>query len=199
MLGCLFHFDQCIHRKVQNIGLQQLFRDDDATKRWIRRILALPLAPLASFATGPNGSAVWNAVLEAVPADADIEKVNQLHRYIQNPWLDMENAQFAPFLWNHFVTGNVRTINAVEGWHRIVNTFFKKPHPNIYKFIDIIKNQQRKTSLRVAQLQGGAPNLLQRKTYSAIDNAIQVLKEHLQNGVIDLPRYLDSVGYNLRF
>ncbi len=51
----------------------------------------------------------------------------------------------------------------------------------------------------VAQSQGGAPKLLQRKTDAAIDNAIQVLKEHLQNGVIDLPRYLDSVGYNLRF
>ncbi len=93
-----------------------------------KKNFTLPLAPLASFATGPNGSAVWNAVLEAVPADADVEKVNQLHRYIQHQWLDLENAQFAPFLWNHFATGNVRKC---EGWHRIVNSFFRKPDPNV--------------------------------------------------------------------
>jgi carbamate kinase len=102
-------------------------------------------------------------------------------------------------LWNHYETGNTRTTNAVEGWHRIINSYLRKPRPNIFKFMDIIKQQQHKSAIRIAQLQNGAPGQRRKRTYANLDAAIDRLKTQLQNGEIQLANYLDAVGYNIRF
>lgn len=197
-IGCLFHFDQCIHRHVQQIGLQTEYQNNDNARRWIRRILALPLAPLNTLAQGANSEA-WRCVLEIAPAHINNDLVQQLHTYCLNQWIDLVNAQFAPFLWNHWNTGNVRTINAVEGWHRIINSFLRKPHPHIYKFMEIMKQQQHKSAIRVAQLQNGAPGQRRKKHYARVDDTIQRLKQQLTNENITLGNYLDAVGYHVRF
>lgn len=196
--GCLFHFDQCIHRKVQEIGLQMEYQNNDITRKWIRRILALPLAPLQTLANGA-GSEAWLCVLEIAPQHLNQDIVQQLHNYCIHQWIDLIDAQFAPFLWNHWNTGNIRTTNAVEGWHRIVNSFLRKPHPNFFKFMNILKQQQHKVAVRITQLQNGAPGQRRRKKYATIDDTIQRLKVRLNAADIPLGSYLDAVGYNIRF
>ena len=43
--GCMFHFGQCIWRKLQSLGLQQAYAEDLQFQAWARLILALPLLP----------------------------------------------------------------------------------------------------------------------------------------------------------
>ncbi|XP_064463978.1 uncharacterized protein LOC135375191 [Ornithodoros turicata] len=45
--GCLFHFIQCITRKVGELGLQTLYRDEEnpALKQWVRKVVGLALLP----------------------------------------------------------------------------------------------------------------------------------------------------------
>ena len=177
------------------VGLQQEYREDPLVRHWIRRILALPLAPLACFV---DGSAA-NAVREAIPEGVNPEKIDQIMTYLNDQWLDLIDSNFAPMLWSHYESDRVRTINAVEGWHRIVNTFFNKPHPNFYKFLDILKSQQHKVSIRVTQLNQGGPNNRRCSKYRRIDEGITRLKERFANGDLDIRRYLDGIGHLLQW
>ncbi len=44
--GCLFHFDQCIYRRVYSLKLRDVYRDEHGPcRRWIRRLMALPMVP----------------------------------------------------------------------------------------------------------------------------------------------------------
>ncbi len=69
-------------------------------RRWVRRILALPLAPLQSFVNGVHSEA-YGAVVAIAPATIDQEKVQMMHEYLVRVWIDMVDSTFAPFLCNH--------------------------------------------------------------------------------------------------
>lgn len=45
MRGCVFHMVQAIYRKVQELGVQVLYSDDDATYTLIRKLMVLPFLP----------------------------------------------------------------------------------------------------------------------------------------------------------
>ncbi|XP_071956851.1 uncharacterized protein [Antedon mediterranea] len=44
--GCLFHYTQAIFRKVQDVGLQRAYRQQAATRLFIRQLMALPTLPV---------------------------------------------------------------------------------------------------------------------------------------------------------
>ena len=43
--GCAFHWGQAVWRKTQEIGLRRAYLNDDATHKYIKKLLALPLLP----------------------------------------------------------------------------------------------------------------------------------------------------------
>jgi len=45
LFGCNFHWTQAVWRLVQELGLQVAYRDDDATQRFCRKVMALPFLP----------------------------------------------------------------------------------------------------------------------------------------------------------
>ena len=45
LFGCNFHWTQAVWRKIQELGLQAAYRDDDATQRFCRKVMALPFLP----------------------------------------------------------------------------------------------------------------------------------------------------------
>ena len=48
--GCVFHWAQAVWRKVQEIGLQAAYINDDASMKFIRRLVALPFLPYKQLA-----------------------------------------------------------------------------------------------------------------------------------------------------
>ena len=50
--GCAFHWGQAVWRKVQGLGLQQQFMQDDATYKYVRKLLVLPLLPAEHIIVG---------------------------------------------------------------------------------------------------------------------------------------------------
>ena len=69
----------------------------------------------------------------------------------------------------------------------VMNSYLRKPQPNIYKFVDIIKKQVHKSAIRIAQI-------LQRCTKGRHANADATIarKKQLSNGGMNLSDYLDS-------
>ena len=43
--GCYFHFSQCLWRKVQALGMTDLYKNDADTKNFIHKAAALPFIP----------------------------------------------------------------------------------------------------------------------------------------------------------
>ncbi len=52
--GCLYHFSQCILRRVQAMGFASNYRQDCQVRRWIRLAVALALLPEENIDDGFN-------------------------------------------------------------------------------------------------------------------------------------------------
>ncbi len=79
--GCLFHFAQYIYRKETELGLKVEYHTDNpqGTRKWIRRIMALPLVPPGRIA----------GTLAVIQRDAPIiphipQAVQDMHGYLRN-------------------------------------------------------------------------------------------------------------------
>ncbi len=126
--GCLFHFCQAIWRKVQTLGLAVRYKEDDAFNRIVRRASALPLVPRDE---------IHNVWMQAMNESDDPE-------IMRLTWVDELVAVFPAELWWQYDNLNgVRTNNHLEGWHSRMNKTFSHPHPNIYRLIDMLKQEQR--------------------------------------------------------
>ena len=55
-------------------------------------------------------------------------------------WID--NPIFAISLWNHFKNAEIRVDNNNEGYNRRFSDKCSAPHPNLWKFIELIQEEE---------------------------------------------------------
>ena len=106
--GCMFHFGQCVWRKLQSLGLQQAYAEDLQFQAWARLILALPLLPTYEV------EAFWMVIEQQAPVQ-QYPASRDLCEYFSRFWIDDNTATFAIPIWNHFATDGPRTTNHVKG------------------------------------------------------------------------------------
>lgn len=147
--GCLFHFTQSIYRHVQTSGLQVAYNTDTppGTKRWLRRLMGLPLIP-AIRVTG-----VYNAI---VAQASNLPQAPQLHQYVFDTYIDPNGALFPNTCWCVFGMMN-RTTNMCEGFHNALNTALSVKHPSVYRLIETLQDVEASNERMLAQLAMGAP------------------------------------------
>jgi hypothetical protein len=58
-------------------------------------------------------------------------------------------------IWNHFDTDGPRTTNHLEGWHHKLKNHVAHPHPNIFYLINLLKEQQASTEIKLIQYSAG--------------------------------------------
>ena len=76
--GCIFHWTQAIWRKVQAFGLASVYKDNDATHKYIRCIMALPFLPHEHIPT------MFNELKDLAMSPP----LQSLVDYIQETWLE---------------------------------------------------------------------------------------------------------------
>ncbi|CAF1118193.1 unnamed protein product, partial [Brachionus calyciflorus] len=64
-------------------------------------------------------------------------KCHQLFNYFKKEWVKKHGAE----KWNHF-DSKLRTNNKIEGFHSAFNNKIRIKHPNLFLFINCIKQQQ---------------------------------------------------------
>ena len=131
--GCMFHYTQAIWRKTQQIGLAEQYKNDDSVKTWVRRAAGLPLLPM---------NEVQNTWLEAMRTTPAVPRAVEFNDYVVTTWVD-DDARFPLRMWNHFTNADPRTNNNVEGFHSRVNRLLPHRHPNIYRFVELIKGIEK--------------------------------------------------------
>ena len=88
-------------------------------------------------------------------------------------------------------------IDRIEGWHRRLQAAVSAHHPNIWKFIKVLKREQSLVDVEVNQALGGHQQALQRRQYAAFNTRIVTLvRDYGNRHVLD---YLHGIGHNLSF
>ncbi|XP_067668115.1 uncharacterized protein [Haliotis asinina] len=85
-------------------------------------------------------------------------------------WIEGPGRQ----MWNHFHTVSSKTTNHVEGWHARLGKLGQK-HPNIYRFIGIIRKEQSYTETTILQMVHGGKQAPKKKKYRHTDDEIQCM------------------------
>ena len=106
--GCSFHWSQAVWRKVQELGYQPLYFQNNHLRKFLRRLLSLPYLPDHEIA-----GAFFH--LQQKPAAA---RVRDLMEYVECTWV--ESSLWPPRCWSVF-DQPIRTNNDVEGWHHSLN------------------------------------------------------------------------------
>jgi len=68
-------------------------------------------------------------------------RIIQFTDYILETYLT-NDAEFPPQIWTEFASSTMRTTNHCESFHKKLNSSFNSSYPNIFNFIDILKNMQ---------------------------------------------------------
>ncbi len=190
--GCLFHFAQAIWRNVQKAGLTVRYKDDEAFNRVVRRALALPLLPPEQVED------VWMAALNEIADDDDSAMC--FNDYVTTTWVDPLAARYPVEMWSHFETlDGIRTTNHLESWHHKMKKELDRPHPNIFRAIELFKEQQSDSEHAIRLLQAGGAAPTQRRKYRIVTERLVRLKQRLQEGHITAYHYAGAVGGIMTF
>lgn len=118
------------------------------------------------------------------------EKVEIFVDYILETYI-LNESNFPPFLWAEYSASTTRTTNSCEAFHSKFNALFYSAHPNIFVFIDVLKNIQKDTyiKLRSTHLNTRRTNIIEKETF--IRNAMKRLEENQ----IDKLEFIQILSY----
>ena len=195
--GCFFHLCKNIWRKVQSAGLQQRYQDDAEFSISVRMIMALAFIPLPDLDTAFDD--LFNEIRNNFNNDMD-DVLNYFEdTYMGRPRRNgrRDPPMFAHEMWTMYSrTRNhlPRTNNNVEGWHRGLQFHINACHPNIWKFLNVIKREESLTKVKVNQCLGGIP-VPENKRYADCNTRIVNIVQNYP-GMQSL-EYLRRIAYNL--
>lgn len=139
--GCRFHLMQAWYRYIGSCGLirEYKFADSEISK-WLKYIFGLPFLPPLEV----EESFIFD-FMAIQPKDTRIEKFSD---YILDNYIG-DHATFPPEMWATLSESLELTTNACESFHSRFNDNFYHSHPNIFHFIDVLKNFQTETYIKI--------------------------------------------------
>lgn len=144
LIGCRFHLGQAWFRKIQKLGLTAEYKNQESEiGRWLKYTFGLPFLNPADV-----GDCFAYDFAELQPED---EKVSKYADYLVDNYIG-EEASFPPELWAECSDSIERTTNACESFHSRFNSNFYSTHPNIFAFIEVLKQFQTDTYVKLQSL-----------------------------------------------
>lgn len=144
IIGCRFHLTQSWFRQIQKLGLVKEFRDTySEIGRWLKWTFGLLFL---------NPNEVENSFVDdlysVMPSN---EKCVKYADYLVDNYI-CEVATFTPDMWASCTQSLERTTNGCESFHSKFNESFYMSHPDIFKFIDVIKDVQLNTYIKIVSV-----------------------------------------------
>jgi hypothetical protein len=176
--GCWFHFCQSCYRNTQKLGLMALYDDHAETRELLRSFMALALLPIDRIDEG------FQLLKHKILAADHKDQLQLFVSYFEKEW--MQNCP--PSTWS--VGGKRwRTNNHAEGESLIFYSFAMKlltnlhclllsflaqnrrfssrvvqPHPNLWRFIQCLKQEESVISHRMIQTGLGCSSVKESKS-----------------------------------
>lgn len=192
--NCLFHLGQCLWRKIQDLNLVALYKDNDDIRLQCKWLVALAFVPTAELVAA-FVDCKTQARAELIPLYEYWEST-----YIgaprrgrrQTPLYKIDN-------WNQHsrVQDDLpRTNNSLEGWHHGFQSMIGAHHPQVFSFIKHIIREQGITDVQKARLAAGNQRPVSTKSrYVRCSNRIKSLVE--QYHTMSRIEFLNGIQYNL--
>ena len=188
--GCNFHFNQCLWRKIQKIGLSSQYTEDSVLREHVRSVAALAHLPMKDVTEG------WLELMEECP-DKEYPQLEEFNDYFVETWLG-EDATILLEMWNVSERKEKRTNNHVEGWNNKFFKVFGKHHPNIYEFVNAIKKEQSATDLKIAHQHVAMAPPKKKRKYRMLNERLQQHKEDYALRKKSVKEFLHAVGHLLK-
>ena len=179
--GCHFHHTQCIWRKIQDLGLATVYKENRCVRHWLECFKSLSFIPLTLV------EITFNLLVSKKPQSEHGDKFDLFVKYFRSTWFTL----FPPRLWNHHETIGPRTNNHVEGYNNKINLYIDCDHPNVFSLVNTLKQLESIISKNFIQRNNGAPSKTYRRPKDIKkDEAILYLKTLLHYNSISLENYL---------
>lgn len=125
--------------------------------------MALAFLPIEEVAS--TFDILDNLIREQIPAT-----LNEFLDYYRSQW--MNNIPY----WNVH-SHHLRTNNDIEGWHFAMKRSLKRPHPDIFTFIDWMRNEELYSRNIVAKSDPGQDVKRYNAVYDKINNDLTLLQD----------------------
>ena len=155
LLGCAFHWNQALWRKVQELGLQTAYTSDQATNKYIRQLMALPFSP----------HEITEATYESLKAEATLEKT----------WI--RSRVWPSKCWSVFMQ-SIRKNNDIEGWNHGLN---KTAADRCGLALYLLHKEARLVSLQIRLVSESKLKRMQRATYCQMQSGPSDMWEVFNN------------------
>jgi hypothetical protein len=180
-IGCLFHFGQNLMRRLGNLGLKTEYSNNEDFCKWIKRIFGLALLPFDQV------DDQWTKILNDKP---EMPNVDKFLDYFVGTYFE---GSFPIELWNHFETKGPRTNNHLEGYNLRLKKCVGTAHPDVFKAIRILQNEEAGSSINYYKSQNGERAPYRRNKEIEKDGKINTLKAMYLDGDITLEVYFKRV------
>jgi len=142
--GCRFHLGQSWWRKIQNLGLTNEYKSDSELSKYLKYFFGLPFL---------HPEEVENCFIEDIMSiQPNDSKIREFTDYVFDNYIN-EESRFPPKIWSEFNASTMRTTNSCESFHSHFNSMFYTAHPNIYQFLEILKNVQIDTYIKMRSVE----------------------------------------------
>ena len=138
----------------------------------LKRIFALYIIPINTI------DGIWQSILSDKP---NIARVDEFLDFFNNTYFE---GKFPIQLWNHYDTIRPRTNNHLEGYNLKIKKTVAVAHPDIFKAITILQNEEVIASINYHKEKLGDKIPLRRKKEIEKDGKIITLKTMLEDGEI---------------
>ncbi len=155
--GCIFHWTQCIYRKIAAVGLATAYMDKKDKYLYLRKLMSLPLLPAEHITSAFE-------ILEDQAAEAG-GPIQEVTNYMRRIWID--GSQWRVENWSVF-RESVRTNNDVEGWHRRINTRAGKADLGFYVLVPLLKKEAAIVDLQIRLVSEHQLTRFHRKKYARV-------------------------------
>ncbi|XP_046554261.1 uncharacterized protein LOC124263651 [Haliotis rubra] len=182
--GCFFHFSQALWRKTQDLGLTVAYKEDPAVKRVHQEQLPLPYC---------HKDQVQDTWIDAMDSSQPLTALRTSRITWSSHGWTMTPDSTVTLEPSHNTVGP-RTNNNLEGFHSRMNRSLPHRHPNIFRFVEVIRRIEMADRAKLRQFDFGAAPPSRKRVYREIDNRILRLKDTLSRGEKTPLQFLDAVA-----
>ncbi|CAF2177423.1 unnamed protein product [Rotaria magnacalcarata] len=138
--GCWFHFCQSCYRNIQQLGLMKVYDTDAEARHLLRAFMGLALLPMNLIRDG------FIMLKKKVKISCYRNQLEAFVSYFKSEWID----HFKPSMWC-VSNSRWRTNNFAEAQNRRFFSRVVQPHPNLWRFIQCLKEEESVVSHRMVQ------------------------------------------------
>jgi len=198
---------QSTYRKVQELGLQLLYKENEEFSEFCGKMDGLAFLPIEDVMKGMIYlRTIVSSDAEQLLDYFDKTYVNGTYRRIQcNSTCGAafrNNPPLFPIpLWNvHAATINdeARTNNSTEGWNHRFSKLVGQNHPTVWTMVNKIRLEIAADETKLAQASLG---ILQkkRKINEDVKNKLTQLCINYNTNPTDIPTFLKAIAYTIRY